>query len=61
MIKNQVMMPYISLSLSHGPSELDQTLSAVRNSLSIFRNALESGIAGYLDSDIIKPVFRKYN
>lgn len=61
MIKNKVMMPYISLSLSHGPSELDQTLSAVRDSLSVFKKALESGIAGYLDSDIIKPVFRKYN
>jgi glutamate-1-semialdehyde 2,1-aminomutase len=61
MIKNKVMMPYIALSLSHGPSELDQTLSAVRESLSVYKQALESGVSAYLDSDIIKPVFRKYN
>jgi glutamate-1-semialdehyde 2,1-aminomutase len=61
MIKNQVLMPYISLSLSHGPTELDQTLSAVRKSLSVYRKALESGVSAYLDSEIIKSVFRKYN
>lgn len=61
MIKNKVMMPYIAISLSHGPSELDQTLSAVSKSLSVYKQALESGASAYLDSDIIKPVFRKYN
>jgi glutamate-1-semialdehyde 2,1-aminomutase len=61
MIKNHVMMPYIALSLSHGASELDQTLSAVRESLTVYRQALESGVSVYLNSDIIKPVFRKYN
>ena len=61
MVTNGVIMPYISLSFSHKETELDQTLSAVRNSLKIYKQALEDGIERYLKSPVIKPVFRKYN
>jgi glutamate-1-semialdehyde 2,1-aminomutase len=61
MVTNGVLMPYISLSLAHKETELDQTLSAVKNTLKVYKNALENGIEGYLKSPVIKPVFRKYN
>ncbi|MGB3947104.1 MAG: glutamate-1-semialdehyde 2,1-aminomutase [Bacteroidia bacterium] len=61
MINNGVMMPYIAISYAHQQSELDMTLSAVKNSLVIYRRALENGIESYLKSPVIKPVFRKFN
>jgi glutamate-1-semialdehyde 2,1-aminomutase len=54
-------MPYISLSFSHKEKELEITLKAVKNSLEIYKKALLEGISNYLESSVIKPVFRKYN
>lgn len=61
MIKNGVIMPYIAISYSHQDSELNKTLEAVSNSLKVVSQALENGFQDYLQSPIIKPVFRKYN
>ncbi|HTB99836.1 MAG TPA: glutamate-1-semialdehyde 2,1-aminomutase, partial [Ferruginibacter sp.] len=61
MIKHNVMMPWIALSYSHNQNELDFTLEAVRKSLNIYKQAIDSGIDNYLNSPVIKPVFRKYN
>ena len=61
MIKSGVMMPYISLSFSHGSTELDITLSAAKKALNVYAQALEQGIGTRLHSRVIKPVFRKYN
>ncbi len=61
MMDKKVMMPYIAVSFSHKEEELEITLSAVDYALEIYKNALENGCEKYLKSDIIKPVFRKYN
>ena len=61
LINNGVMMPYIALCQSHGDEELEITLNAVRESLIIYKKALEEGIIRYLSGPSIKPVFRKYN
>jgi len=61
MIKNKVLMPFIAQSFSHRGLELERTLNAVNNSLSIYKKALELGLDKYLVGPIIKPVFRKYN
>ncbi|MDO3642475.1 glutamate-1-semialdehyde 2,1-aminomutase [Mucilaginibacter sp. L3T2-6] len=61
MIKAGILMPYIAISYSHQDIELDMTLSAVRTSLKTYQNALNDGYEPYLQSKIIKPVFRKYN
>jgi glutamate-1-semialdehyde 2,1-aminomutase len=61
MIKRKILMPWIALSTTHGDRELDMTLSSVREVLAIYKQALNEGFEKYLDSDIIKPVFRKYN
>jgi glutamate-1-semialdehyde 2,1-aminomutase len=61
MIRNGVIMPYISLSFAHQQEELEFTLAAVRKSLEVYAKALNEGIDKYLKSTPIKPVFRKYN
>jgi len=61
LIKHGVMMPYVALCQSHGDAELDITLSAVRNSLIVYKKALEDGLHKYLEGPSIKPVFRKFN
>jgi len=61
MVKKGILMPYIAISYSHKETELDKTLSAVRDSLSVILDALNGNIEEYLQSKVIKPVFRKYN
>jgi glutamate-1-semialdehyde 2,1-aminomutase len=61
MIKNGVLMPWISLSNAHSETELNLTLEAADAALSVYKKALESGIENYLVGPSIKPVFRKYN
>jgi len=61
MVANGVIIPYIALSYAHQETELDLTLSAVRSSLQVYKQALENGIDSYLKSAPIKPVFRKFN
>lgn len=61
MIKNNVLMPWIAISFSHRVDELEITLNAVEKSLIVYRNALNEGIENYLEGDVIKPVFRRFN
>jgi glutamate-1-semialdehyde 2,1-aminomutase len=61
MIKNGVLMPWISISYSHGEKELELTLEAARKSLEVYHRALNEGIDKYLVGPAVKPVFRKYN
>jgi glutamate-1-semialdehyde 2,1-aminomutase len=61
MIKNGVLMPYIAISYAHQQAQLETTLIAARQALAVYKNALENGVEKYLQSHIIKPVFRQYN
>lgn len=61
MIKNGVLMPYIAISYAHQQTQLEATLHAARQALAVYKNALENGVDNYLQSHIIKPVFRQYN
>jgi glutamate-1-semialdehyde 2,1-aminomutase len=61
MIKHGVLMPWIALSFSHREEELEKTYEALRYALKIYSLTLENGIEKYLESNVVKPVFRKYN
>ncbi len=61
MVKSKILMPYIAISFSHKDLELQKTLEAVHKSLNVYKNALEQGLENFLTSEVIKPVFRKYN
>jgi len=61
MLDQNILMPYIAVSYAHQEKELQTTLLAVRYALEIYKSALENGYKKYLKSNIIKPVFRKFN
>ena len=61
MIGQGVLMPWIALSLAHGPRELEMTLQATRKALEVYRRALKEGVETYLRGRAIRPVFRKKN
>jgi glutamate-1-semialdehyde 2,1-aminomutase len=61
MVKSRILMPYIAISFAHKEKELAITLEAVMKALVVYKKALENGIENYLESDIIKPVFRQFN
>ena len=61
MIKNGVLMPWISIAYRHNAGILKKTLSAVDKSLYIYKKALKLGVNRYLKGRPIKPVFRRYN
>ena len=61
MCKNDVIMAWIALSFSHREEEMKITLDAIEKSLIVYKKALDEGVDEYLESYVIKPVFRKYN
>lgn len=61
LLKSGVMMPWISFSACHTDVELDMTVQAVDSSCSVYKSALRNGIQHYLESPVIKPVFRARN
>jgi glutamate-1-semialdehyde 2,1-aminomutase len=61
MIKQNVLMPWIALSASHGDIELQKTLEAANLAFKVYKKALKDGLNGHLEGPEIKPVFRKYN
>lgn len=61
MIKNKILFPCICMSYAHQEEEFHRTLDAISKSLEIYKKALHQGIDRYLEGEIIKPVFRKYN
>lgn len=61
MIKEKIVIPGIVITYSHKEPELEMTFEAHRKVLKTYCNALEDGLDKYLNSKIIKPVFRKFN
>lgn len=61
MLKSDVLMPWIALSMRHGEEELRKTGEALDRALPIYSKALAEGVEKYLVGPVIKPVFRKHN
>lgn len=61
MLKNGILMPYVSISRSHEEPELLHTLKAAEEALQVYKKALAEGIDKYLPCRPIRPVFRKFN
>lgn len=61
LIKDGILMPYIAVCYEHSDTDIERTLIATKRALTIYRQALESGVDQYLEGRAIKPVFRKYN
>ena len=61
MLKNDILMPWISVSYSHKRKELNKTLNALDKTLYVISKALKNGIKRYLKGKSVKPVFRRFN
>ena len=61
MIKNGVLIPWISMSYAHQQTEIEFTLNAADKAFEVYKKALDEGVEKYLVGKSIKPVFRKYN
>ena len=57
----RILIPYIALSFSHGDREMERTLLALDKSFGVIKKAIEGKVDDYLESEVVKPVFRKYN
>jgi glutamate-1-semialdehyde 2,1-aminomutase len=49
------------VSYSHTDEDIDRTLNAFNEGLSIYRKALDEGVDKYLIGQPVKPAVRKYN
>lgn len=61
MIQRGIITPSFVVSFSHSDEDIDRTIDAVSESLSVYRKALEEGIEKYLSGRPVKPVNRRYN
>ena len=61
MIKNGVLMPWLSFSYQHGQQELAITEKALDSALAVCKTATVEGVENYLVGPTIKPVFRRFN
>jgi glutamate-1-semialdehyde 2,1-aminomutase len=61
MLKNNIIIPWISQSFSHKEKELNLTLKALKNTLLIYSKALKSNANSFIQGPLVKPVFRRYN
>ncbi len=61
MLKENILMPWISIAFRHNDKVLDKTLSSLDRVLFTYKKALKNGVKKFLKGHVIKPVFRKYN
>ena len=61
MLKNKIMMPWVSIAYRHDDKTLDKTLSSMEKTFFVYKKALKNNVRRYLKGHIIKPVFRKFN
>jgi glutamate-1-semialdehyde 2,1-aminomutase len=61
MIKHNILIPWIAICYHHDKKELKKTEQALNKVFPVIKKAINNGVHEYLDGDVIKPVFRKFN
>lgn len=61
MLKAGILMPYIAIAYQHTEKEIDRTLDAARGAMKVLGDALNADAAQFIEGNVIKPVFRKFN
>ena len=61
MCAHSILIPYIAISLAHGPKEIDRTVEAAAAAFTIYARALADGVDKHLVGPAVKPVFRRWN
>jgi glutamate-1-semialdehyde 2,1-aminomutase len=60
-IKRGLIAPSLVVSFSHTDQDIDTTINAISESLSVYRKALTNGVEKYLVGRSVKSVFRPFN
>ena len=60
LLKRGVLAPSFVVSYSHTDRDIDLTIEAAAEALSVYRQALDDGVEKYLVGPPVKPVFRPY-
>lgn len=61
-ISHGVLIPWISITYSHGQPELDQTFAAIQQGMRKVRRVLESqSVESSFEGPAVRPVFRPFN
>ena len=62
LISHGILLPWITVTHSHGAAELEATFAGVQEAARKVRRVLESGaVDASFEGPAVKPVFRKYN
>jgi glutamate-1-semialdehyde 2,1-aminomutase len=61
MIRRGILAPSFIVSYSHEDKDIDRTIEAVHESLTVYKKALAEGVEKYLVGPPLKPVFRQFN
>lgn len=61
MAARSLLMPWISISISHTSSIIDETLDIIKAAMTEYKDALIRGVDDKIIGNPIKPVFRRYN
>jgi glutamate-1-semialdehyde 2,1-aminomutase len=56
-----LIMPSMVVSIAHTDDVIDSTIERIGEALTVYKRALDEGIAKYLPVPSVKPVLRKYN
>ncbi len=60
-IKRGLLTPSLVVSYSHTDEDIDRTINAISEALTVYVRALAEGVEKYLVGRPVRPVFRKYN
>jgi glutamate-1-semialdehyde 2,1-aminomutase len=61
LVRRGVLAPSFVVSYSHRDEDIDATVEAVAQALTVYRRALDDGPDRYLVGRSVKPVFRRFN
>ena len=61
MLRRGILAPSFVVTYSHTEDDIDRTIEAVAESLTVYARSLEDGPGRYLEARPVKPVYRRYN
>lgn len=60
LIRRGILAPSFVVSAAHDDGAIDATIDAVGEALTVYREAIDQGLEGYLHGRPVQPVFRRY-
>jgi glutamate-1-semialdehyde 2,1-aminomutase len=61
LLRRGVLAPSFVVTAAHTDADIDATIDRVAGALTVYKHALDDGLAAHLRGRAVKPVFREYN